>query len=83
VAIKALLAIKTYVKNMGDFSGTRERVSDFYMHSNENIFDLRIFTLGTVYMERITIVNRASLCGLLYEAVSTYTESNGKVVSEH
>jgi hypothetical protein len=44
---------------LGDFSGSREPVSIFYIEINGDfIFDFRIFTLWTVFIERITIVNR-------------------------
>jgi hypothetical protein len=44
---------------LSDFSGNREPVTIFYIKINENfIFDLRIFTSRTVFIERITFVNR-------------------------
>jgi hypothetical protein len=44
---------------MDDFSGSRKPVRIFYIEINGNlIFDLRIFTLRTVFIERITFVNR-------------------------
>jgi hypothetical protein len=44
---------------LGGFSGSREPVRFFNIEINGNfIFDLRIFTLRTVFIERITSVNR-------------------------
>jgi hypothetical protein len=46
-------------KILGHFSGSREPVIFFYIEINGNlIFDLRIFTLRTVFIERIAFVNR-------------------------
>jgi hypothetical protein len=46
-------------KILSDFSGSREPVRIFYIEINENfILDLRIFTTRTVFIERITFVNR-------------------------
>lgn len=45
-------------KVLGDFSGNREAVRIFYIEINGNcIFDLRVFTLRTVFIELITFVN--------------------------
>jgi hypothetical protein len=67
-----LYSILTYVgKILDDFSGIREPVRMFYTKINGNfIFDLRIFTLQTVFIERITFVNRGmgviALCKFVY-----------------
>jgi hypothetical protein len=46
-------------KIMGDFSGSQELVRIFYIEINGNlIFDLQIFTLQTVFIERIMFINR-------------------------
>jgi hypothetical protein len=50
---------KIYEKILGDFSWGLEVARKFYDEINENlIFDLRIFTLRTVFIQRITFVNR-------------------------
>jgi hypothetical protein len=52
------LLLERMLKILGYFSGIHGQVSDFYMKSNGNIiFDLRIFTLQTVFTEQITFVN--------------------------
>jgi hypothetical protein len=46
-------------QTLNDFSGSREPVRIFYIEINGNlIFESRIFTLRTVFVERITFVNR-------------------------
>jgi hypothetical protein len=46
-------------KILGDFSGSREPAKFFYIGTDGNfIFDLRIFTLSTIFIEQITFVNR-------------------------
>jgi hypothetical protein len=46
-------------KILGDFSGSLEPVRILYIEiKGDFIFDLRIFTLRTFFIERITFVNR-------------------------
>jgi hypothetical protein len=53
-------SIQTYVRNiLGYFSASRQPVTIFCIEINNNFnFDLRILTLWTVFVERITFVNR-------------------------
>jgi hypothetical protein len=55
-----IASILTYVRKiLGDFSGSRESVRIIYININGNfIFDLWIFTLRTVSIERTAFVNR-------------------------
>jgi hypothetical protein len=63
---------------MGDCSGSREPVRTLYIEINGNfVFDLQIFTLRTVFIERITFVSRGmgvhrtldSVCCLWYYVI--------------